>query len=76
MIRSGFSMGSHGVSHQNLVGLDSATLRRETRDSKKKLEDGFGRRIRFFDYPYGNFDATVEDAVKSYGHQGAFTTIP
>ena len=76
MIQNGFAIGSHGVSHQNLVGLDSAAIRRETRGSKKKLEDGFGRRIRFFAYPYGNFDEIVEDAVKSSGYQGAFTTIP
>ena len=76
MIRSGFSMGSHGVSHQSLVGLDATALRSEISGSKKQLENGFGRKIHFFAYPYGNFDAIVAEAVKSSGYQGAFTTIP
>jgi peptidoglycan/xylan/chitin deacetylase (PgdA/CDA1 family) len=76
MSQSGFAMGSHGVSHQSLVGLDAATLRSEIRGSKKQLESGFGRKIHFFAYPYGNFDAIVAEAVKSSGYQGAFTTIP
>ena len=76
MIQNGFAVGSHGFSHKSLVGLDSVTLMRETLGSKKKLEDRLGRRIRFFAYPYGNFDEVVEDAVKSSGYKGAFTTIP
>lgn len=76
MIRNGFDIGSHGLSHKNLVGLDSATLMRETLGSKKKIEDRLGRRIRFFAYPFGNFDEIVEDAVKASGYKGAFTTIP
>jgi peptidoglycan/xylan/chitin deacetylase (PgdA/CDA1 family) len=76
MIQCGFAIGSHGVSHKSLIGLNTTGLKRETRGSKQKLEGDFGKRIQYFAYPYGNFDSQVAEAVKSSGYRGAFTTIP
>ena len=76
MIQAGFGIGSHGASHRSLVGLNPADLKKEIHGSRRKLEADFGIRIQFFAYPFGNFDESVAEAVKSSGYQGAFTTIP
>jgi peptidoglycan/xylan/chitin deacetylase (PgdA/CDA1 family) len=42
--------------------------------SKKKLEDLFGRRIRHFCYPYGDWNEAVRDLVVEAGYETASST--
>ncbi len=76
MIENHFSIGVHGLSHKSLVGQSRTTLSKETMHSKKQIEKRLKIKCDFFAYPYGNFDEIVENAIKTAGYKGAFTTIP
>jgi peptidoglycan/xylan/chitin deacetylase (PgdA/CDA1 family) len=52
--RWGISVQSHGVSHRSLSELSAAEQREELFRSKKALEDGLGRPVEVFSYPYGD----------------------
>src|SRR5262249_18851411 len=50
--RNGVAIESHSVTHPSLSSLGVEDQERELRDSKKALEDGLGRRVELFAYPY------------------------
>jgi peptidoglycan/xylan/chitin deacetylase (PgdA/CDA1 family) len=49
----GFEIGSHGMSHANLVRCPLDRARHEIRDSRAILQDKLGRSVRSFAYPFG-----------------------
>ena len=54
------TIGSHGVSHQWLSLMnDGQTLEREFSASKQAIEQGTGKEIFHFSYPYGQYNAGV-----------------
>jgi peptidoglycan/xylan/chitin deacetylase (PgdA/CDA1 family) len=65
-------LGSHGVSHRPMPGLDDASLRVEMTESVRHLVELGLPAPRFLAYPYGESDARVRRAAASY--VGAFTT--
>jgi peptidoglycan/xylan/chitin deacetylase (PgdA/CDA1 family) len=46
-------IGSHGISHRRLDLLSADTAGRELLESRRDLEEGTGRQVRFFSFPYG-----------------------
>src|SRR5829696_812308 len=58
--RQGVSIQSHGTSHRPFSGLTPVEQEEELRRSKAKLEEGLGRRVEVFSYPYG------DDGASSY----------
>lgn len=70
--------GCHSATHRNLRGLPEDELCKETDGAKRRLEDGLGRPVELFAYPfgsYGSWDEVVRGAVERVGFLGAFTTI-
>ena len=73
-LAAGHEIGSHTLTHPFLTRLSLAKAREEICASKKKLEDCFGRAIRHFCYPYGDWNPAVRDLVMAAGYETACTT--
>ncbi|MBI4353707.1 MAG: polysaccharide deacetylase family protein [Candidatus Omnitrophica bacterium] len=68
------TVGSHGLTHRNLIGLAHPEQVREARASKDLIERELGRPCRLFAYPYGAWNQTVVEAVRAAGYTCAVTT--
>jgi len=73
-LAAGHEIGSHSLTHPFLTRLAVAEAREEICASKKRLEDLFGKPVRDFCYPYGDWNETVRDVVSEAGYQTACTT--
>ena len=73
LLRSGWEIASHTVDHPDLTTVSAARLRYELVTSRTLLRRRFGIRAKFFCYPYGHYDATVEAAVRAAGYLAATT---
>jgi len=76
MADGGIWFGSHGISHTFLTRQSDSAARYEIEASKKQLEDGLGRPIRFFSYPYSNYDDRIINFVQEAGYEAAFSLRP
>jgi peptidoglycan/xylan/chitin deacetylase (PgdA/CDA1 family) len=76
MIRTGWEVDSHTLTHPDLTAVSSARLWREVDASRVVLRRLFHVPVDFFCYPSGAFDATVIAAVRRAGYLGATTTLP
>ncbi|RZD15870.1 MAG: polysaccharide deacetylase family protein [Candidatus Acididesulfobacter guangdongensis] len=75
MSKNGITIASHGINHYFLNELtDDGVLAGELLASKAILEDLTGKKIDFFSYPYGAYNAKVMRETKNAGYKGAFTT--
>ena len=68
------TIGSHGMSHKDLLSLQPKEQEYEINESKKILQDSLGVRVEYFAYPYGSFNLEIKDMVKKAGYQAAFAT--
>ncbi len=71
-------IGSHAFTHRSLGEMDPAEARLEASRSKSALEEGIGREVRSFAYPFGtrgDFDAVTERALADAGYTIAFNSI-
>ncbi len=64
----GVIFGSHSASHRLLTSLDVEEIRHEGLQSRTLLEQGLGVPVIAFAYPYGDFDATVEQVIQNCGY--------
>jgi glycosyltransferase involved in cell wall biosynthesis/peptidoglycan/xylan/chitin deacetylase (PgdA/CDA1 family) len=64
----GVQFGSHSASHRRLTSLSAAEIRQEGIRSRTILEQGLGVAVTVFAYPFGGFDAAVEDAIGACGY--------
>jgi peptidoglycan/xylan/chitin deacetylase (PgdA/CDA1 family) len=76
LVRDGWEVAAHTLTHPDLTTVDAAQLRREVAGSRRWLQDAFDVPVRFFCYPAGRYDARVEAAVRHAGFVGATTTQP
>lgn len=72
--QSGSEIGSHSVTHANLMNVDNATLTNELANSKSALEANFGP-ITSLAYPYGAGDPRVQTEAAKY-YSNARSTNP
>ncbi len=72
-LAAGQDIGSHTLTHPHLTQISRERARAEIFDSKKLLEDRFGREIRHFCYPYGDYDEATRDLVGEAGYASACT---
>ncbi len=76
---SGFiEIGSHAHTHRSLGLLPPEEAAEEARRSKALLEEGLGREVRAFAYPFGtytDFDAVTERALADAGYTIAFNSM-
>jgi peptidoglycan/xylan/chitin deacetylase (PgdA/CDA1 family) len=77
MLNAGWELADHAIT-QPEVDLTTATpavIHQEVFTSRAELRQRFGRRVRFFCYPVGHYDPTVEAAVRAAGFAGALSTV-
>jgi len=75
LIKAGWEIDSHTVTHTELTGLSAKRLAFEVGDSRKKLQTLYHVPVNFFCYPSGRFDAAAVAAVRKAGYLGATTTL-
>ena len=76
MLRDGWEIDAHTLTHPDLTTVDAARLRREVAGSRRWLRHAFGVPVNFFAYPSGRYNPAVEAAVRAAGYMGATTTQP
>ena len=64
----GMEIGSHGMTHTNLLGLKPSLLDREVNDSRRMLCEILGIAVEGFCYPYGSVDDAAVQAVRRAGY--------
>ena len=75
-LAAGHEIGAHTCTHPHLTRLPPAQAREEIFTSRQKLEELFGRPVRHFCYPYGDWNPAVRDLVAEAGYETAVTTEP
>jgi peptidoglycan/xylan/chitin deacetylase (PgdA/CDA1 family) len=70
------TIGSHSVTHRNLVDLDPAHIEHELVRSRFDLEAALGRPVDLFSFPHGGHNPSVIDQVRRAGYRRAFTIEP
>jgi len=73
LIKEGWQIGGHSMTHVDLTKLDSPKLTEEVKNSKLSLEKKL-EPIKSFCYPFGAYNAKVEKAVQDAGYLIGFTT--
>ncbi len=73
LVKSGFEVGSHTVSHPDLRSVSPIELEQELAESKTLLEQRLQPRVDALAYPYGRFNADVLETTSRY-YQLACTT--
>jgi len=76
LIKAGWEIDAHTISHADLTALDATQLQHEVAGSRAQLRHRFGRPVDFFCYPAGRYNTTVVAAVQAAGYLGATTTNP
>ncbi len=66
------SIGSHTLHHPRLSECEDPVLGRELEGSCLRLEELGGQPVKFFAYPYGDYDRRVAEAVRDAGYRAAF----
>lgn len=70
------TIGSHTQSHAYLPSLDSASVRRELKNSKEVIEKNLGVETVLLSYPLGAFTEEVKKIARETGYIGAVATNP
>ena len=73
LIRAGWEVDSHTLTHPDLTTVGGHRLRRELAGSRAEIRRRFGQPAQFFCYPSGRYDARVVAAVRAAGYRAAMT---
>jgi peptidoglycan/xylan/chitin deacetylase (PgdA/CDA1 family) len=73
MVRDGWEIDAHTLTHPDLTTLDATQLRHEVAGSRAWIRRRLKVPVDFFCYPSGRFDASVLRAVRAAGFRGATT---
>jgi peptidoglycan/xylan/chitin deacetylase (PgdA/CDA1 family) len=76
LVRAGWEVDAHSLTHPDLTTLGPAALRREVAGSRAALRRRLGVPVDAFCYPAGRYDAAVEAAVRAAGYRAATTEVP
>jgi len=63
MRKSGFTFGSHSLTHADLAAEEPEKARKEIGESKKILEARLQEPVNFFCYPFGSYSPEVKKMV-------------
>jgi peptidoglycan/xylan/chitin deacetylase (PgdA/CDA1 family) len=69
LVAQGIEIGSHTVSHPRLSQLPEALAARELEQSRNELEQNLGVPALTLAYPFGDYDARVENLVRGAGYR-------
>ncbi|MEA3346656.1 MAG: polysaccharide deacetylase family protein [Candidatus Auribacterota bacterium] len=75
LVKDGFEIASHTVTHADLVKIDKGFLLKELTESKKMLEGELNIKINAVSYPYGHYNNEVIKAVKLAGYEMGIATL-
>ncbi len=75
---SGFTVGSHTLSHPDLLSIPTAQAQQEIANSKTEIENRLGSQVYFFSYPYGEgySDPTLRRYLREAGYRAAVGVQP
>ena len=76
MLRDGWEIDAHTLTHPDLTTVDAARLRREVAGSRRWLRHAFGVPVDFFAYPVGPLQPDRRGGGPRRGLHGATTTQP
>lgn len=76
LVRAGWELDTQGISHADLIALDSRQLHEQVASSRATIQRRFHVPVNWFCYPSGHYDATVIAAVKAAGYKGSTTVVP
>ncbi len=76
LLAAGWELDTQGVSHADLVTLDSQELRYQVAGARAVLKQRYHVPVNWFCYPSGHYDATVIAAVRAAGFSGSTTVVP
>jgi len=66
--RAGFSVGTHGTSHQGLARIPLARARKELKESREWLEELLGEPVRYMSAPHGYVNRKVMSSIFQAGY--------
>jgi len=69
-------VGSHTLTHANLVKLTAEDAAREIGESRRRLEEMLGPPVTLFSFPFGAFDDSTVRQCSAAGYERVFTTEP
>ncbi|MGD0453727.1 MAG: polysaccharide deacetylase family protein [Solirubrobacteraceae bacterium] len=76
LLAAGWELDTQGISHADLITLDSEQLRYQVAVARKTLQQRYHVPVNWFCYPSGHYDPTVVAAVKTAGFTGSTTVVP
>jgi len=74
MAENNMQLGSHTLSHPNLIQVSTTNLKKEIEESKQKIQEQTGVNINHFCYPSGKYNNDVITTLKSADYKTAVTT--
>ena len=74
LVREGFEIGSHGLTHIPLTRLLEDELTKEIYQSKKILEDRLGIEVKSFSVPRGFYHSRITTQARAAGYRFLFTS--
>jgi peptidoglycan/xylan/chitin deacetylase (PgdA/CDA1 family) len=74
LVREGWELGAHTMTHADLSQLDYEACRREIGESRGALERTFGVPVKTLAYPFGRYGPAARAAARDSGLLGAVTT--
>ena len=72
----GGEVGCHTYTHPRLINLTEKDTEQEIKGSKGTLEKNLGRRVKYFAYPYGQYNDIVRALAKRAGFRLMLTSDP
>ena len=76
LIDAGWELDTQGISHADLITLDSSELEYQVATARRMLQKRYGVPVNWFCYPSGHYDANVINVVKQAGFVGSTTVVP
>jgi peptidoglycan/xylan/chitin deacetylase (PgdA/CDA1 family) len=76
LIDAGWELDTQGISHADLITLDSEELHEQVATARTILQQRYHVPVNWFCYPSGHYDETVIAAVKAAGYVGSTTVVP
>jgi len=76
MAEKGACFGSHGATHIDLTRAPQRVVEEEVGESRRVLAERTGTNVRSFSYPFGRYNPSVIESVRSAGYTGAFSLYP
>ena len=70
------TVGSHTVTHRNLLSLSHTDVTTELRQSRTKLSELCATEVRLLSFPHGAYDHHIVQLSQQAGYTRVFTTLP